>query len=33
MLEQEKANKVKVIGYSLGIAAFVIFAMCKFLIR
>jgi hypothetical protein len=33
MLEQEKANRVKVVGWSLGLAAFVVFAVCKFLLR
>jgi hypothetical protein len=33
MLEQDKTNKARMIGYAIGIAIFAIVAICKFVVR
>jgi hypothetical protein len=33
MIEQEKVNKTRIIGYAIGIAVFVVVAVWKFALR
>jgi hypothetical protein len=33
MMEQEKVNKARIIGYGIGLAVFVVLAIWKFLVH